>query len=374
MTRSRSERESPSFATWVREIRRRFSALDVLILILGGVLGAGGNALFAKDLPIATGMLVVAALAVVSAVAIDRFRSDSEAALHSTYLDVKKQLGDLKSQIDDHHSELREQLDTHLDYVHATVSFVENVPSRNGARNTAKRAGYDVATAAVRRARRSILVIGDYSPPPEEGPGLGPEPPVNRSQYLAAIEAMLEERLNSRDPSLPKLTYRRYIQRPLSIYNSAKARETAKQPGIILRNRDMVGDQQMFDHCCRVLRIKASADKSHDDKVSIDLRLIPFLPNCPSVLLVDNQEMQFTIPTRIDQPGDRYAELGLLGVLVMEDHARGAKVCDPFVTLFNRLRDFSVFVRDIETDAVLIGEDGGSGRPGTEHNIDFNRE
>lgn len=327
--------EDPHQGKWLKDFRRRFTSFDSLMLIIGGALGFAGNALFSGNVPATVVMTVVAVLTIMAALSIDRFR-------HGAQVTLQRSHDHFTTQLDQHHLQLQGRLSKHLTYVHASVDFVNDPESNSG-----KDAGYDAAKAAVERAKHRILVIGDYSPPPTVGADLDRVPPRNRAAYLGAIERMLEERLKADDPALPILHYRRYIQRPLGIYEEVRGRETAR-PGIVLTDKDMVGDLQAFDHCARVLQIKASADRAQSNRISVDVRLIPFLPNCPSVLLVDDREVQFTIPTRHDEPGDKYAELGLLGVLVMEDHANGEQICAPFVRLFDRLVKFSVFVRKIE--------------------------
>lgn len=338
---------------WRREAQRKITVKDVLLLLLGAITGFVGNALFSGDLTITVLLTVVAVLTVIACVSIDRFRFDAEV-----------QLGDIKREIDDHHASLREKLAVDIRHVHAEVQFVEDtgVSTVEGAghendhRPAKPKAAYAAATDAVKHATRSIFVIGDYSPPPDEGLALDPnKPPAERSEYFAAIEDILREHSRSEDPAIPKLIYRRYIQRPLAVYDKACLRENSSSPGIVLKKEDMVGDEQAFDHCRRALRIKADAARAGSEKVSIEVRLIPFLPNCPSVLLIDGHLMQFTIPTRIDQPGNGYAALGLLGVLVIQDHAGGTMLCTPFAELFDGLRNLSVFVKGVD-DAIAVDD------------------
>lgn len=161
---------------------------------------------------------------------------------------------------------------------------------------------------------------------------------------------MLTSRLEARLDSTQSLEYRRFIQRPINIYNKIKQRETTGYPGIVLKPDDMIGDKQVLEHCIRVLDIAARAEAQRSDRIRVQIRVIPFLPNCPSVLLVDDRDVQFTIPTRIDSPGDRYARQGLLGVLVLEDKAGGSEVCYPFEELFATLAQFSATVTKIDDE------------------------
>jgi hypothetical protein len=106
----------------------------------------------------------------------------------------------------------------------------------------------------------------------------------------------------------------------------------------------MIGDRQVLEHCMRVFDIAARAEKQGSDRIRVQIKVIPFLPNCPSVLLGDSRDVLFTIPTRIDRPGDNYARQDLLGVLLLEDKAGGSEVCYPFEELFTKLVQFSAAV------------------------------
>jgi hypothetical protein len=191
--------------------------------------------------------------------------------------------------------------------------------------------------------------VSHYCPPRQEGAALD-ELPEHRSEYLRAIEDMLNGRLEKDLDSAATLEYRRFIQRPTNVYNKIKKREDAGRPGIVLEPDDMIGDEQVFEHCRRVLEIASKAEKRGGDRIRVQIKVIPFLPNCPSVLLVDNRDVHFTIPTRIDRPGDRYARQGLLGVLVVEDKAGGSEISDSFDELFSRLTQFSATVTKIEDE------------------------
>jgi hypothetical protein len=114
----------------------------------------------------------------------------------------------------------------------------------------------------------------------------------------------------------------------------------------------MQGDLQAFDHCARVLQIAAAASTDNPPRIQVDLRLIPFLPNCPSILIVDEHDVQLIVPTRIDGPGDDFADQALLGILALQDKARGSSISWPFIDLFQRLSNFSVPIIKVEGAAV----------------------
>jgi hypothetical protein len=327
-----------------RGLSENFKWYDGLTLLLGAVLGFAGNALFNGDVATSSSLLILGILTFCAVTSISRFRSEAEAKAIATLEEIHSENIEDFQEL---HRELQDKLKKHLNQVHAAVSFVPD-PSGTDDAVTNSKPGYDVATAAVHRARTRIFVVGDYCPPSGEGAALD-EPPEHRSEYLQAIEKMLIERLEANPASATPLEYRRFIQRPINVYNEIKRREETGHPGVALRSSDMIGDRQVFEHCRRVLDIAVRAETQRSDRIRVQIKVIPFLPNCPSVLLVDNRDVQFTIPTRIDRPGDSYARQGLLGVLMLEDKAGGSEICYPFEELFTKLGQFSATVIKIDT-------------------------
>jgi hypothetical protein len=328
--------EEQSGREWYRTFRRKFTTLDILVLIIGAVLGLAGNAIFDRQTPLVFGLVALALLAIAATLAVDRLgRHAAE--------DLDRANKGFKDDLYRHYNEMEDRLKDHLSNVHASVQFIADGRWAQGGIST--RPSYDVAEAAARRASKRIWVVGDYSPPPDHGAEYS-DPPKNRSSYLEAIEEMLKNRHKSNE-DFPILEYRRYIQRPVGLYRQIRSREAGK-PGITLTKSDMIGDLQAFDHCARVLQIAYEARMDSPRRIQVDLRLIPFLPNCPSVLIVDDDDVQFTIPTRTDGPGDDFAALGLLGILAMKDKARGSGITWPFVDLLERLKDDSVPITKVE--------------------------
>jgi len=321
---------------WWKQVRQGlgedFRWYDGLILLLGSVLGLAGNALFNGDESTVTALLILGFITLCAAISISRFRIEIQTKSIAT--------------LEDTHKELDEKLKKHLNQVHASVSFVPDTSATKGAPTSRKRS-YDSGTAAVRGARDRIFVVGDYCPPPGEDATLD-QPPEHRFEYLQTIEDMLTQRLKVDSKSAGTLQYRRFIQRPRNVYNQIKERVNAGNPGVVLKPEDMIGDEQVFEHCRRVLNIAGSAEKQRSDHLQVEIKVIPFLPNCPSILLVDNRDVLLAIPTRIDRPGDKFARQGMLGSLVMEDKARGSEICTPFEKLFDTLTQFSVTVIKVE--------------------------
>ncbi len=335
------------------KFERKVRAHDVLMLIIGAALAFAGIAIFDGQSSLIIALLTISALAIAATLAIDALRASAENEIGDVSAEFRADLheayGALRCDLEEHHEGLISRLERHLSNVHATVQFIPDEKWRPGVYS---RPGYEIAEEAVRRATHRISVIGDYSPPKEQGAEIDSNPPANRLSYFKAIEQMLEERLESNDHDIKVLEYRRYIQRPVNLYSKI-ARNRSAAGGVTLKASDMEGDLQAFEHCARVLAIAARADKrDHDTRISVDLRLIPFLPNCPAVLMVDDQHVQVTIPTRINLPARNYSSQGLLGLLVMDDKAKGDGVCWAFIGLFRRLRAFSLPVVRVEDSKV----------------------
>jgi hypothetical protein len=315
-------RQPRRFFTWHDAIKVGISACATLALTWLTFTPANKASFFTSGGLVIIGVVV----AIMILISVDRFRAYSERLLNDTHQHL--------------HGELKRQ----LDQVHASVAFVPAEGKKNGTSTRSTR-GYDVATAAVHRAQRRIYVMGDYNPPASTGPSLD-KPPASRSEYLREIETTLEKhiRMEPKRRPAPKFVYHRFIQRPPDIYQRLSDRAAGNR--VTLTQADMVGDEQAYEHCKNVLRLAHGAHEELD----IEIRVIPFLPNCPSVLLVDNRDLQFTIPTRLDELGgvDTIPMRGLHGVLVMEDRRGGAQVCEPFDQLFRTLSAVSIMVINVD--------------------------
>ncbi|MGH3717511.1 MAG: hypothetical protein ACRDRI_01475 [Pseudonocardiaceae bacterium] len=306
-----------------------FAWIDAIKMGLSALLGYGLKALLETGTRDAGASIVsFVAISFAAVVAVDRFRVTSEMKLQAT------------------HDQLNGELERNLNHVHAAVEYALDRPGLRVSRNGV--AGYDRLTKEVKRATRQILVLGDYSPPPDAGAAL--DPPRYRAEYFDAIEERLRDRLEREATESGRaLKYYRIIQRPLDVYDNIRQRE--RGGGVVLKPSDMIGDVQAFKHCVEVLKIAKFAADRNSTMIDIKIHLIPFLPNCPSMLIVDNSEVAFTIPTRIDQPVDNYAQQGLHGVLLMQDKANGSQLCAKFEDLFNRLTGISQIVRKVEEDS-----------------------
>ena len=63
----------PSTSSWLNRVRRRFTVFDVLLLLLGAVLGYAGNALYGDLYLNAIGLIIIAVFLILAVLVIDRF-------------------------------------------------------------------------------------------------------------------------------------------------------------------------------------------------------------------------------------------------------------------------------------------------------------
>ncbi|MCI0664558.1 MAG: hypothetical protein L0220_26155 [Acidobacteria bacterium] len=146
--------------------------------------------------------------------------------------------------------------------------------------------GYNKSLNMIKQAERRIWIIGDFSPE-----WLELNPPGNREDYLNTIEEKVRQsiRRNLDNENPRDFSYIRIIQRDQNIF------ERIKSGNRTLCEKDMVGDLQVYLHCHRVLKIKRDHGEPYD-KVEVSIHMSPPIPNCPSILLVDDKCMLFTIP------------------------------------------------------------------------------
>jgi hypothetical protein len=303
-----SQRE-PSAGDWLKS---QFGWFDVFKMFVSLCAGFGLNWILRGDATTGVAIVALCAVAICAGVALDRLRVHAHAELRLAVRDLERSLRE----------------------VHATVRFEQNeMPNPS----------YDVATEAVRQATEQIRVLGDYCPPGHAGNPLA-RLPENRDEYLREIECLLENRAKAPDGRVPSkpFKYTRYVQRPIDMYGEIDKR--AANGTVSLKAAEADGDLQAMDHCRRVIDIDRAAQPG---RIEVEIRVTPFLPNAPSVLVLDNKEIQFTIPQR-EKGGEKHGSLAVLGVLVMRDRRDGKELCEPFEQLFRSLNEISQHVVSIE--------------------------
>jgi hypothetical protein len=293
-------------------LKSQFGWFDVFKMFVSLCAGFGLNWIVRGNATAGVAIVALCAVAICAGVALDRLRVQAHEELELA-------VGDLQ---------------TSLREVHATVRFEKNeMPNPS----------YDVATEAVKVATEQIRVLGDYCPPGHAGNPLA-RLPENRAEYLREIERLLEKRAKAPDGRVPAkpLKYTRYVQRPIDMYGEIDKR--AANGTVSLKAAEADGDLQALDHCRRVIDIERAAQPG---RIEVEIRVTPFLPNAPSVLVVDNEEIQLTIPQR-EKGGEKHGSQSVLGVLVMRDRRDGKELCEPFEQIFRSLNEISQRVISIE--------------------------
>ena len=224
-----------------------------------------------------------------------------------------------------------------LSAVHASVKFV---PESN------ERAAYLAAKSAVSAASNRILVVGDYSPPINSRL----DQQAKREEYLSFIEQTIVKNAHPKHKNRvggSKFCYRRIIQRPPELYDYLS--ENSTRGDIKLKREYMQGDEQMFEHIQELLKLYSSDDTVHQN-LHLEILITPFLPNCPSILVVDDSKIQFTIPHRGADPLT-FGKQKLFGVLRMEDYKKGNELTEQFAELIDNLKLHSLNVTGISETA-----------------------
>lgn len=140
---------------------------------------------------------------------------------------------------------------------------------------------YHVSASAVLKAENKITIVGDYSP---EGHPMNV--PAYRQTYFLTIESILKN-------SQREIKYCRFMQREKSIIDGFETHNN-----IILNNKDVLGDEQAFAHCKRVFDISKV-----NPMVTFDLYITQFIPSLPSICIIDNEILLFTIPKSAETDG-----------------------------------------------------------------------
>lgn len=201
--------------------------------------------------------------------------------------------------------------------------------------------GYKLSLSKIGEAQKSILIIGDYSPARQRL-----TPPKERDAYLEAIEEKIETLINSRQN--PEFNYTRIVQREKSIIDQMKNKATESN-GAILTSELMEGDEQAYEHCKKIFEIKKSAKRA--SRVGISLRICEPIPNSPSILIVDEKYILFTIPVTESSHHPNHGYLlthSTDGVLLFEDLDDGKAIASPFINLFRKINTNTINIIGIE--------------------------
>jgi hypothetical protein len=237
--------------------------------------------------------------------------------------------------------EIDSQVKLVKDNVYETSNYIKDVADRMSSSEMTARyikngqtfqddPGYVESLARIRAAEKSIRIIGDFSPD-----WMPLVPPGKRNEYLSAIEERVKEAIL--DPTVTSFEYTRIIQR------NRKIVQNVRDSSMRLCQSDMEEDLQAFIHSYKVQNIKDTYG-SHNDGTRVSICLSEPVPNCPSMLLVDEKYMLFTIPTQIHRPGQP-THIGTHGVMLFQELANGKAFAEDFSSVFETIKDAAIRVR-----------------------------
>ena len=173
--------------------------------------------------------------------------------------------------------------------------------------------GYELSLKVVQSAQKSIYIISDYSPPDR-----AIKYTDERREYLSVIAQVVRKHIENNSP----FEYKRILQ-------TNRADDVTNR---ILAKSHLAGDEQTFEHCIEVIKLI----QENRSQVTAQLFVSRPIPNSPSVLIVDQKYILFTIPSKkgvIESINHDYADLATFGVLYFEDHT--GKLAEDFTRMFN---------------------------------------
>jgi hypothetical protein len=202
--------------------------------------------------------------------------------------------------------------------------------------------GYVYTRERIVEAKEKILVIGDFSP--EWCPLVVPS---NRRSYLENIEKTITTRIRDLDFK-ENFEYTRIIQRDKEIVEQIR-----NNP--ILKLSQMKGDEQVFFHCHKVWEARHNLDGGEYKRVKINFYIIEPIPNSPSILLIDDKHMLFTIPKRTEPHAKQKVgefQHSTDGVLFFSIQDKGKQFARDFEDVIRDNISRSVQIKDVENTTI----------------------
>lgn len=185
--------------------------------------------------------------------------------------------------------------------------------------------GYELSLKIVGNAQKSIYIISDYSPPDRSIKYTD-----ERRDYLSTIEGVVKKHVDSNT----QFEYKRLLQ-------TDKADDIKR----ILTRNHLRGDEQTFEHCSKVIDLI----QNNRTQVHVQLFVSKPIPSSPSILIVDQKYVLFTIPSKkeaIESMNSEYADLANFGVLYVEDHT--GKLTTDFKRMFDSFASDSKQIAKVE--------------------------
>ena len=224
--------------------------------------------------------------------------------------------------------EIKNEAEQHIHLHDIETKFLENTPRKDY--------GYLKSLDIIKKAKESIYIVGDFSPPNQKLNST-----EERIDYLNAIEEVVRKYLSPEEHS--KFIYCRIMQRPDNIYQKLKGKDVSE--GISLTKEDMLGDEEAFKHCYEINLLKRSRPKQTKN-VDIQLSICRFVPSLPSLLIVDNKHLLFTIPKKNSSFGNS-KPISTIGVIHFIDKKDGQAIIKYFLDVFSSLQNLSIPIIDL---------------------------
>ncbi len=204
-------------------------------------------------------------------------------------------------------------------------------------RNTIKKdLGYERSLEIIKKAKKSIVIIGDYSP---ENQAL--DSSKERIDYFKAIENVIEKHVAPQYSEHFK--YVRIMQRSDKVYEDLRTKFNGDD--VKLNLEDMKGDEDAFSHCYTINKIKQ--DKPLISRnVEVRLFISRYVPSLPSMLIVDDKHVLFTIPKK-NPPLEGNKRLATAGVLHLIDNNFGKGLINPMKEVFDSVRSRSIEITQL---------------------------
>ena len=345
---------------------KKFDVDNVIFIAVTFVCGGISAALFDQIFEIITknnnsngwqinGLLIISLLVTfVALVSLNRIRlairrdffdihSSVKKIANATYDEVRHEISQIRKEIDKNISDTHVKTTSEISEIRREILSVvsrqfnlHRIGTRYIKNGQNHDPGYLESLKRIKEAKNSIFIIGDYSPYWQRL-----QVPNQRNAYLEAIEQKVLEQI--KDRPFDDFRYIRIVQRDREIINSMQ-KTNAILPQVILRMQDMIGDEQIYEHCCQLMQY--DREKPDNARTEISVRVCPPIPNSPSTLIIDNKYILFTIPVKTSSDIHQTD-----GVLLFEDLDGGKAIVSAFVDIFLKINAQTIQVVEVESSA-----------------------
>lgn len=195
--------------------------------------------------------------------------------------------------------------------------------------------GYIESFEQIKKASKAIYIVGDYSPSDQSI-----DSSRERLDYFLAIEEVIEKHIKSN--SYQEFKYVRIMQRNEADFK--RLEQNSNNKIVKLSEEHLNGDEDGFQHCMKILKMKKD-NFEQGQNVEIRLYVSKFVPSLPSILIVDEKHLLFTIPKK--RPPLEGQNIITAGVIHFMDNKDGNSIVNSFKSIFESIRADSIEVAGI---------------------------